>query len=103
MAPRDELAAAVVPEGTAPGAEFTVPVVRTRRGEDVQESKRCWRASGCWPAIQARNVRKVQGRRHDQRPSAAVSGRKRPVDSIHSFSVQDTAWETAEELPFEAA
>ena len=26
MAPRDELAAAVVPEGTAPGAEFAVPV-----------------------------------------------------------------------------
>ena len=71
MAPRDELAAVVVPEGTAPGAEFAVPVMRRRRGEEVQESKRCWRASGCWPTIQARNVRVVPGRRHDQRPSAA--------------------------------
>ena len=31
MAPRDELAGAVVPEGTAPGAEFSVLVVRRRR------------------------------------------------------------------------
>ena len=51
MAPRDELAGAVVPEGTAPGGEFAVPVVRRRRGEAVQESKSCWRASGNWPTI----------------------------------------------------
>ena len=35
MAPRDDLAGAVVPEGTAPGGEFSVPVVRRRRGEAV--------------------------------------------------------------------
>ena len=40
MAPRDDLAGAVVPEGTAPGGEFSVPVVRRRRGEAVQESKK---------------------------------------------------------------
>ena len=103
MAPRDELAGAVVPEGTAPGGEFAVPVVRRRRGEAVQESKSCWRASGNWPTIQPRTVHTVPGRRHDQRPSAAITGGQRAVDTISTYAVQAASWEAAEELPFEAA
>ena len=90
-----------VPSQVPPGGKFYVLLPSTGRGSAAGTAKAVWRASGCSPAIQPRNVHAVAGARHAHRPSARAGGSQRAANNFITTDVQVSTWTTGEELPWE--
>ena len=100
------LQAVRVPAQVAPGAQFDVYIRKTQRGVQVASKTPLWRASGSMPVSHGRVVVSTNGKRHQQRPSAAQRGAAGAAGRARVVSVADpapvTVWASQQEMPFEA-
>ena len=97
----------VVPDGTAPGAAFTVQMWQKAGQRRRAVAVQLWAGSGAAPAVQPRQAVIQSGKRHELRPNALArrghgTGRYDAAESHVTREAAVAAWAAEEQLPFEA-
>ena len=94
-----------VPDGIAPGASFKVLLPKKRSGRNVLMEHTLWKPSGPAPLLQRGVMTLAQGPRHALRPHAVAKQAKgrnaKAVDNFVTAPANVSAWQSAEQLPFE--